>query len=191
MAELESIRCGQGAVVAVKLTARVSDGSYTQVVRDDVCCRISQSDWLTALEQCGYGRSLLFEVPIPVNDGSPNRTFVEVLDSARKHLLSGHYGETVAACRMVLESLTKELTEDSALQAAKDLQKNNAKSMTVEQRELMLRQAAIHYAHLAHHVEGTSPSNLYDRSSAQMILSMAASLVSSALQRQAMRTQPQ
>lgn len=46
--------------------------------------------------------------------------------------------------------------------------------MTTLQRELMIRQAAINYAHVAHHPNG-STDPLFDRSNAIMLLGIAAS----------------
>lgn len=111
----------------------------------------------------GYGRTLLFEVPIPSEPAGPG-TSLELLESARRLLASGHYSEVVAKCRMVLEGLTQELNEGPALKAARDAQKQDR---TAQERELVMRQAAIDF----------------DRNAAQMMLGTTAALVSSAMSR--------
>jgi hypothetical protein len=83
---------------------------------------------------------------------------------------------------MVLEGLTQEMNEGQALKTAREAQKLDR---TVLQRELMMRQAAIDFAHLAHHPTGVSLDEAFDRNAAQMMLGMTAALVSSSMARRA------
>ena len=111
----------------------------------------------------------------------PRRDF----GNARGQFLQGNYAQTVAGCRMVLESLTKELKQEDEIKASKAQHKTDRTALSVDQRELVLRQAAIDYSSLAHHVDGGVPEELYDRRSAQMLLAMTAALIGSALGRRA------
>ena len=181
MEAVERQRNGLGVSLAVKLQAEVRRGSEVQVGWDDLTCTFNVSQWVEALDQAGYGRTLLFEVPVPAGfDGLGSS--IELLEAARRHLASGHYSEAVAKCRMVLERLAQELNEELALKAARDAQKQDR---TVQQRELLMRQAAIDFAHLAHHPTGVSLDELFDRNAAQMMLGITAALVSSAMTRSA------
>ena len=118
-------------------------------------------------------------MPIPSEPAGLGSS-IELLEAARGFLATGHYSEVVAKCRMVLESLTQELNEGPAMKAARDAQRPDR---TVLQRELMMRQAAIDFAHLAHHPTGVSLDEAFDRNAAQMMLGTAAALVSSAMYR--------
>ena len=129
----------------------------------------------------GYGRTLLFEVPIPAEPAGLGSA-IELLETARGLLATGHYSEVVAKCRMVLERLTQELDDDLALKAARVAQ---GRDRTAQQRELLIRQAAIDFAHLAHHPTGISLDEAFDRNAAQMMLGMTAALVSSSMARRA------
>ena len=60
---------------------------------------------------------------------------------------------------MVLERLIQELNEEPALKAARDPQR---KDRTDRQRELLMRQPAIDFAHLAHHPTGVSLDETLD-----------------------------
>ena len=181
MEALERRRNGQGVSLAIKLQAEVRRGPEIQIAFEDLTGTFNISHWIAALEQTGYGRSLLFEVPIPSEPAGLENS-VRLLEIARGFLASGHYSEVVAKCRMVLEGLTQEMGEGSALKAARDAQKQDRTAM---QRELMMRQAAIDFAHLAHHPTGVSLDGAFDRNAAQMMLGMTAALVSSSMARKA------
>ena len=179
MEALERHRNGQGVSLAIKLQAEVRRGTEIQIAFDDLAGTLNISQWIVALDQAGYGRTLLFEVPIP-SESAGLGSSIALLETARRFLASGHYSEVVAKCRMVLESLTQELNEAPALKAARDAVKQDR---TALQRELMMRQAAIDFAHLAHHPTGVSLDEAFDRNAAQMMLGTAAALVSSAMSR--------
>ena len=181
MQALERLRNGQGVSLAIKLQAEVRRGPEIQIAFEDLTGTFNISQWIAALEQTGYGRSLLFEVPIPSEPAGLENS-IRLLEAARGFLASGHYSEVVAKCRMVLEGLTKELNEGPAIKAAREAQKLDR---TVLQRELMMRQAAIDFSHLAHHPTGVSLDEAFDRNAAQMMLGMTAALVSSSMARRA------
>jgi len=181
MEALERHRNGQGVSLTIKLQAEVRRGPEIQIAFEDLTGTFNISQWIAALEQAGYGRSLLFEVPIPSEPAGLENS-IRLLEAARGFLASGHYAEVVAKCRMVLEGLTQEINEGPALKAAREAQKLDR---TVLQRELMMRQAAIDFAHLAHHPTGVSLDEAFDRNAAQMMLGMTAALVSSSMARRA------
>lgn len=181
MEALERRRNGGGIALAVSLQAEVRRGTEVQRGWADLTASFNVSEWIMALEQAGYGRKLLFEVPIPT-EPADSGSALELMESARRLLMSGHYAEVVAKCRMVLEGLTQELDEDLAMKAARAAQVKDRTSM---QRELVMRQTAIEFAHLAHHPTGLSLDVAFDRNSAQMMLSITAALVSTALARRA------
>lgn len=178
---VERHRNGLGVSLAVNLQAEVRRSAEVQRAWADLTCSFNVSQWVEALDQAGYGRTLLFEVPIPSGPAGLGSA-IELMETARRLLVSGHYSEVVAKCRMVLERLTQELNEEPALKAARDPQR---KDRTAQQRELSMRQAAIEFAHLAHHPTGVSLDETFDRNAAQMMLGVTAALVSSAMARSA------
>ena len=181
METVERHRNGQGIALAVKLQAEVRYGAEVQIAWEDLTGNFNISQWVEALDQAGFGRTLLFEVPIPI-ESSGVGSVMELLEAARRHLASGHYPDVVAKCRMVLEGITQELGEGPALKTACDAIK---RGRTALQREMAMRQAAIDYAHLAHHPTGLSPDEVFDRNAAQMMLGITAALVSSSMFRRA------
>lgn len=71
---------------------------------------MNQGGWVGVLEQMGYRRTLLIEVPVP-SDGRPAGLVqaVELLGKAQEHILHGRDRDTVAACRVVLEAIAAAL----------------------------------------------------------------------------------
>jgi hypothetical protein len=179
---VERHRNGQGISMTVTLHAQIRRAGEVHAVHDEVRCELNVGQWIQALEQAAYGRSLLFEVPIPVEDQELG-VALEALDSARRLLSQGHYGDAVAKCRIVIEEVTSKLGQDAALAAA--LQTTPKHTRTLEQREFVMRQAAMDFASLAHHSTGVFLNELFDRNSAQLVLATTAALVSSALARRA------
>lgn len=178
---VEQDRNGQGISLNIKLHGEIRRSGEVHLVYDDIRCDLNVVQWLGALEQAGYGRSMLFEVPIPF-DPDARGTSLELLEAARLLFAQGHYSDVVSKCRMVIEGLTAELKQDAALKGAVQLQKQR-RTRTLEQRELVMRQAAMDFASLAHHSTGVSQDDLFDRNAAQMMLGTTAALVSSALAR--------
>jgi hypothetical protein len=179
---LEEQRQGGGLTLRVRLQAEVRHSGGVDIVWEDAVKQVTQSDWLRVHEGCGYGRSMLFEVPLPEANGA-QADWAKTLETARTQFLRGRYADCVGTCRRVLEVITTHLGQDADLSAAKRLHKADPRKLDVAQRELILRQTAVDFCHLAHHTNGGVAEELYDRRSAQMMLAVVASLVSSALGR--------
>lgn len=174
---VEKRRDGQGVSLGVNFRGEIRRAGLVHPIYEDIRTDLNVVQWIAALEQAGYGRSMLFEVPIPSQPVAAGAA-VEMLESARQLFARGHYPDAVAKCRMVIEGLTAELGQDALLQAAVNAQKT---TRTREQRELVMRKAAMDFASLAHHPTGVPLDELFDRNAAQMMLGMTAALVSSAL----------
>ena len=159
METVEQHRNGQGVSMTIKLHGEIRQKSVTQLFHDDVRGDFNVAQWVEAMEQAGYGRSLLFEVPIP-SEPQALGISLQLLESARRLLAQGHYSDVVSKCRLVMESLSTELGQDEALRSTLSLPKQ---SRTLEQRELAMRQAAMDFASLAHHTTGVSLNELFDR----------------------------
>lgn len=182
---IEVKRAGGGVVLLLKLHAELTVGANVDAVVDEVRCDISQSDWLKVLDATGYGRALLFEVPVPSELGIEVDRLMASLAAAKRALVEGRYTESVAACRSALEALTQLLNQEDELRKMRDAAGQGKRELTVLERELRLRSVALEYAHLAHHPSEMQPTCVYDRSSAQMMLGITASLASAALGRRA------
>ena len=179
MEAVERLRDGQGVSLGISLRGEIRRAGEVHRLYDDIRTDVNVVQWLAALGQAGYGRSMLFEVPIPSSSVAAGAA-VELLEAARQLFARGHYPDAVSKCRMVIEGLTTELAQDPLLRAALAAPKQ---TRTREQRELVMRQAAMDFASLAHHPTSVPLDELFDRNAAQMMLGTTAALVSSALRR--------
>lgn len=184
MEELERRRNGGGIRLTLKLRPEIRTGTELHEGFEDLVCLANVADWIQTLGQTRYGRSMLFEVPLPAD--IPGLDVVsERMEAARRHLAQGHYSDVVAACRLALESLTASLDQKAEIAAAVKQHKENKQKLDLRQRELIIRQALTDFSHLAHHDSGVPLDELFDRNAAQLALGSTAALVSSELRRHA------
>jgi uncharacterized protein YacL (UPF0231 family) len=175
MEEVERLRAGQGIRLRLKLQGEVWKGYEVAPIHETVECRITQSDWLAALEQSNYGRTLLFEVPLPAVETANVLAPARYLQQAQKHFVRGHYDEAVGDCRKALEAIKS--AADNQTAAMKAFKGGKEKELSLDQRELVIRQAVMNYLHPAHHHDDKEDIIRYDRSSAAMVLGLTASLI--------------
>ena len=178
MEKIEAFRGGQGVVLRLKLQGDVWMGREAASLHDPVECRINQSDWLTALGQCGHGQYLLFEVPLLASKDPRAPSSARYLQQANDHFVKGHFDDTVAVCRKALESLVEATqSKDAQSAAVKIFKGGKGEDLDLDQREQLIRHMVMSYTHLAHHHEEGADVLRFDRSSAAMVLGLTASLI--------------
>jgi hypothetical protein len=177
MEAIERLRDGTGVNFRLKVNASLMVGDDAQAAQEEVHCRVSQSDWLSVLEACGYREVLLPELPMPHAEGDRDDVGAKHLVSAQSHLLQGHYAEAVASCRLALEAWTSQREEAGAIASARELQRTTPRALSLLQRELLIRQAVSNFAHLAHHAHDVAAPERFDRESARMMIGLTASIL--------------
>lgn len=182
MHEIESVRNGAGVEMMLSLIGTIDDGEQRQHTQDSISVPLNQSDWLRLLNECGYAKSLMFEVPVFTEAELDTSSVTSSLRSAQQHLSLGHYQEVVAACRQAIEALNGALGQDTALNAARSAKGDAKRSLSITERELLVRGAVADFCHLAHHAN-EAQGRPFDRFDATMILAITASLAGSALAR--------
>ncbi|KUY77645.1 hypothetical protein WI25_06035 [Burkholderia cepacia] len=155
-----------------------------QVLSDEIAIRINLSDWARILNELGYSDVIVLGVHLPtLKESTHVRSAIELLHSANRHLTNGEYDAVVARCRQAIESVQAILGEDSATKMAMSLYPKQKAVMSTFQRELMIREAVRNYAHPAHHVDENGAIEIYGRSDATFLLTMAAAVVTKAAAR--------
>ncbi len=180
---IEDLRNGGDLKFTLHLSG-IADGYWGPQSRtvQEVHFRANQSDWIKVLGEMKYQEFLLFEIPIPPENASSElKQAIQYLKQAKDHLLKGHYDEVVGKCRLVLESVTKGLKEESDVQTAINTYSNGRKEMTKNQRILFLREVARHVCHLPHHVSDDSSNVSYDRTDATCVLGVTAAVLARSL----------
>ena len=141
---------------------------------DRASFNIPKQEWLEALSSAGYKNTLLFELSLP-HDIELSDAIKKLINKSQSHILNGHYDESVALCRQVIEHI--EATYEDKKEADKVVDKfaRGRKSMTINERMLFARQALKHITHLANH-----PNNeTFSRSQAKAILGSVIAFLSS------------
>ncbi|AKS22877.1 MAG: hypothetical protein C75L2_00020024 [Leptospirillum sp. Group II 'C75'] len=179
---IEDLRNGGGLEFVLQLSG-IADGAFGPQSRivQGVDFRANQNTWIKVLKEMKYQEFLLFEIPIPPENASDElKQAVQHLNRAKDHLLKGLYNEAVGECRLVLESVTKGLKEESDFKTAINAYCNGRKEMTKNQRFLFLREAARHVCHPPHH-SGESREVSYDRADATCVLVVTSAVVARSL----------
>lgn len=172
---LENVRAGGNLSLNVQLQIRIDDQAQSANEQFDV----NQGVWVGVLEQMGYRRTLLIEVPVP-SDGRPAGlgTAVELLGKAQEHMLHGRDRDTVAACREVLEAIAAALGDTE--QVEPELHKvlfQGTNQMSKAERVRLLRRALRIMAHPAHHQDPAAAQIEWTRIDAAAMVTMTAGLL--------------
>lgn len=174
---LEAIRNGGDLYFKLHLYGE-SYGTHDPVpAHDDVQVHLNQTEWIRLLKQVGFADIVLFEVPLPAeSDDATLRSAVEHLRKARDLFLAGHYDESIAKCRLAIESCATAKGDGQQQGSAVKAYCDNRTAMSTNDRLLLIRAAVKHYTQLAHHDLDEGASG-FRRSDASLILGMTAGLL--------------
>lgn len=134
---------------------------------------LSQHAWINALNDAGYGTSLVFEIPLNIKDKLPVAKMDEALKRARRDLYSGDYRGVVAECRHVFEPLMPDV---ETMQRIRQANKDGREDMDKPAREAALFMALHDYTNLPHHNDRETFQE-YTRKEALMVLGLTMGLV--------------
>lgn len=178
---IERIRVGEDLFFRMDLVGvaqSVSDKS-SQAVQASLEYRANQSDWIEVLEQMGYRKTLLLEIPIPQGEVAPQLTkAAEHLQIAQTHLLGGHFRDAVGACRDVLEALSVALNDERG-QSPQEIKSwfEGTRDMNKAERLRIVRRALKLLTHPARHADEIAASIEWGPTDARAIVIMAAALL--------------
>lgn len=178
---LESMRNGGSLHFRVTISGEARGSNGGQWAREEFRHEVTLSDWSSVLRDLGYADVLVIGVELPKAElGHKLRPAAELVRQAHGDLISGRYDSVVARCRQALESLRTVLKQKESIDGALDkFCKGPRKAMTKHERELLIGEAARHYAHLAHHVDQAGEQQWYSRGDATFLLTIAAATISS------------
>lgn len=179
---IEEARKGGNIELKLNLVASGYHSQYgQQAIIDDISYGANLSDWARILNELGHGDVIVLGVHLPTGkEATPLRAAIEFLHQANKYLKNGEYDAVVARCRLAIESAQTVLGDEDVTKAAMSLYQKQKASMSTLQREQMIREAVRHYAHPAHHVDSEGGTELYGRSDATFLLTMAAAVITRA-----------
>lgn len=170
---IEQIRLGGSLNFSIQLYATATQGKQSELLNgQSYSLTVSQSDWIQILENIGYRKTLLLEVPLPM--GETNSAFKDAakhLDHAHKQMLHGHYRDAVGACRDAIESLNLSLKDEVA-----SLPKNKRERSKAD-RVNALRQSFYELTNAAKHADEVTESIDWNLADARACISFAATLL--------------
>lgn len=177
---IEGIRLGEDLSFSLTIygVAYSEREKRSQSVNTTLQYRANQSAWIEILQQMGYRRTMLLEVPLLSEGISPLfKEAAEHLKTAQTHLLKGHFRDAVGACRDVMESLSVALRDENA--QPPEMVKSwfeGTRSMGKEERICLVRRALKVLTHPARHADEISTSIEWSPKDARTIIVLAASL---------------
>lgn len=158
----------------------------SQSVSTTLQYRANQSAWIEILQQMGYRRTMLLEIPLLGDEVSPRfPEAAEHLKTAQTHLLRGHFRDAVGTCRDVIESLSVALSDESA-QLPETVKSwfEGTRSMSKEERFRLVRRALKVLTHPARHADEVSASIEWRLTDARAAIVMVATLLQIAAEKE-------
>jgi hypothetical protein len=144
-----------------------------------LCYPANQSTWSKILEQIGYRKTLLLEIPLLPEEINPAfGNAIQHLQNAQTQMLQGHWRNTVSECRDVLESISVALADKNE-QTPEVLKSwfSDTQNMNKDQRIRLMRRAFTVLTNASKHADNNAASIEWSPTDAKMALSMAASLL--------------
>jgi len=176
---IEDVRVGGELLLKVTLRVRFMDGTgKIHDVGDEQSLHVNQATWIKVLEQMGYGRRMLIEVPIPDQAAQPEMAkTIECLAKADAALRRGEWREAVGQCRDVMEALAVAMNDNDHTDPMFNPLFANSQGMDMNARLLVLRRALKLFTHPARHMGANSVGYDWRRSDAIAILNMVSALI--------------
>ena len=170
---LEHVRGGKDLAFNLNLYTTLTDsnGNVRQVNVGGAHV-LNQSAWIALLEQIGYQKTMLLEVPVPDAQQQPELAAgVRSLASAQQAMARGDYREAVGLCRDVLEQVSLALKDNDSITFV------DARDMNKADRLRLLRRAARVFTHPARHQDKVTTLFDWNRVDAASTISMVAALL--------------
>jgi len=173
MEAVEDLRAGGDLNLAarVQLLVQTEKELFWTRSLEEAVYRVPQSEWVRILEQAGYDRRLLLEIPAPNPEEFPELARAAgLLREAQEALFRGDYRKAVVGSRAALEALTEVLKDRGQLGW-----KAFERELDKEGRFRLARAALFHLCSLAAH-EGEKPTD-WLREDAAAILAMVGAVL--------------
>ena len=171
--DIERRRNGVGFKLVLWFIGEVEQAGQFKSISGRYEFAIRQQDWIEALGCMEYGRTMLFELPVPSLDSPIGK----LVAKAQAYLHKGEYGQAVTCCRQAIEKMEDLAGDKSAASRAVDKYRDDRKGMDSTERLLFLRESIKHATHLAvHHSQN---HNGYSRDQAKSIVGTTIALLGS------------
>ncbi|MGH7722094.1 MAG: hypothetical protein ACRENL_04560 [Candidatus Dormibacteria bacterium] len=170
---IESARGGKDMQLALMFWVQLTDPSGTvHWQQENVSHLLTQSAWVQILEQLGYRKTMLLEVPVAPRQTSPELAAAATdLERAQRALERGDYRDAVGHCRDVMENISLALKDND------NIGFTDMKTMDKADRLRLLRRAFRTFTHPARHRDEVTVAIEWNRIDAVCAVSIAAALL--------------
>lgn len=180
---IEDLRQGKGLTIGVNISmtcwGKLRGGTgLLRASSGYLSHQVNQGAWIEVLNELGYRKIMLLEIPELAESLSPELTdAVAYIGKALQALHRGEYREAVGCCRDVLESLTTAMgdsdVQDTEFQAFfKDLRSKDKAA-----RLRLVRRAMKVLSHPARHADEVATQIEWTRTDATAVITMIAALL--------------
>lgn len=168
---LEEYRQEGDLKLSLGLRALITSNGEPSSSFDQADFTIPREEWLTAVRNAGFRKSMLFEILLPNGEDKLDELYAK----AQEFIEIGHYKDAVMQCRHIIECIeTFRADKSLAIEANKmALDRQRRQEMTVEQRMMCFREQIKNVCQL-----GAHGNENFTRSQARAILGMTMALLS-------------
>lgn len=154
--------------IGLRALTESSEQQWPSYAEDVV--EVSRQHWLEALEKCGFGQTLLFEIPLP----DVSAELMTLISKAQEFIQTGHYKDAVMQCRHIIERIENDRNDKELSMGAnkKSHNRQNRETMSSIERMLCMREQIKNLCHL-----GAHGSEDFTRSQAKSVLGMTMALL--------------
>lgn len=168
--EIERVRDGRDIAFDIQLSGSVLGGErMAEKVSATIPCRIEQTQWLKLLSKWNFGDRVFLEIPL-VDAQSELHSAFEFYKKAQVLFFSGHWEQTVAECRKVLDVIHHAFGKDASLQGLLQKKRENC----LQDRLLVCLLSIKQICDPASHGDENSVSIRWSRSDAELVLHQTA-----------------
>ena len=171
---IENVRNGKDLTFNLTLYATLTDSTnQPRQMTASAAYTVNQGVWLAVLEQMGYAKTMLIEVPIPDAQQYPElASAVNWLGQAQQAMARGDYREAVGVCRDVMDKINTALKDDDN---SEDF--TNLRGKSKADRVRLLRRAVRVFTHPARHADDVAAGFEWNRVDAASAVSIVAALL--------------
>lgn len=168
---LEEHRKSGNLALNIGLHAMISAKGEVFDTYDAETATIPREEWLTALKQSGFRKTVLFEVPVPYE--TDNLDLNNLYTKAQEFIEIGHYKDAVMQCRHIIEHAEKVRNDSKqSKEANRKAQGTTRQEMSANERMLSLREQIKNICQL-----GAHGSESFTRSQSKAVLGMTMALL--------------
>ena len=180
---IEDLRQGKGLTIGVNISMTCwgklhAGAGLLRSSSGYLSHQVSQGAWIEILNELGYRKIMLLEIPELAESLAPELTeAVAYIGKAQQALYRGEYREAVGCCRDVLESLSTAMGDSDVQDTEFQAFFRDVRSKDKAARLRLVRRAMKILSHPARHADEVATQIEWSRTDATAVITMIAALL--------------